>query len=172
MHTSEALGSLQRILGNYQDAVVYHQKGITLAREMGEQRWLAATLNSLGQTYVWMGKAKTAVNYLQEGLALAWETENVPDALASLTSLAEAWARQGKVLPAFGLAYFLVDQPKIRANVKKTAVDLLEELQSELPSAAAEAAQKWATAHDLPAVTAVVRSGPPIIQISSTASPA
>ncbi|MBK8901960.1 MAG: protein kinase [Anaerolineaceae bacterium] len=172
MHTGDALGGVNRILGNFQESVAYHKRAIALARELGEQRWLAATLNNMGQSYVWMGKVKAAVGYLQEGLALAWETENVPDALAGLTYLAEAWARQGHVLPAFGLAFFLVDQPQIRANVKKTASDLLEELQNELPPAAAAAAQKWAAAYDLPAVVAAARSGPPVIQISSTAHPA
>jgi predicted ATPase/DNA-binding SARP family transcriptional activator len=165
MQTSDALGGVQRILGNFKDSVPYHEKGITLARELGEQRWLAASLVNLGQAYVWMGETRKAVGSLQEGLSLAWETENVPDALASLTYLAEAWARQGRVLPAFGLAYFLVEQPQIRANIKETAANLLEELQSELPQAAAQAAQKWAADHSLSEVTAVALSGPPVIPL-------
>lgn len=170
MSTSDALGGVQRILGNYEAAVAYHEQGLKLARELGEQRWHAAILNNLGQTYLTMGAIEPALTYLHEGLALSCETQNVPDGLASMTYLAEVWAQQGHVLAALAMTLFLVDQPQIRANVKKTAADLLDELQNELSPAVKEAAQKWLAGQTLETITIAAKNGPPNIPFSSNPS--
>ncbi len=70
------LGSSQSTLGQYQQAIKFHQQALEIARKVSDQACEIANLNHLSRTYVQQKDYDTAINYSQRALILARQTGN------------------------------------------------------------------------------------------------
>ena len=68
------LGYSQRTLGRYQQANVFHQEALDIARQAQDQSCEIANLNHLSRTYVQQKEYGEAINYSQRALILARQT--------------------------------------------------------------------------------------------------
>ncbi|MEL0597311.1 MAG: CHAT domain-containing tetratricopeptide repeat protein, partial [Planktothrix rubescens PR222] len=60
-------------LGQYQQAIDYHQQNLTIAREIGSRRGEGSALGSLGIAYCSLGQYQQAIDYHQQRLTIARE---------------------------------------------------------------------------------------------------
>ena len=65
------LGYSQRTLGRYQQAQIFHQEALDIAREAQDKSCEIANLNHLSRTYVQQKEYGEAINYSQRALILA-----------------------------------------------------------------------------------------------------
>ena len=78
------LGYSQRILGNYQQANLFHQEALQIANEANDKPCEIANLNHLARTYVKQKNYQEAINFSQRALILARE---IGDRLGQANSL-------------------------------------------------------------------------------------
>ncbi len=70
------LGYSQRTLGQYQQAIKFHEEALAIARKVQDQPCEIANLNHLSRTCVQQKDYDTAINYSQRALILARQTGN------------------------------------------------------------------------------------------------
>ena len=158
MFTGCNLSHAARGESDFTRADAYGRESLTLAREMDDQRWIAANLNNLSHNHLALGEWRTAEHYAQAALTITHTIQSEHDALGDLACLARAWAHQGKIEPALRLLFFVEQHPSALRWDKEQLAPLLAELHAELPPAVLAAAATWSTAATLSEVAAYANS--------------
>jgi tetratricopeptide (TPR) repeat protein/DNA-binding CsgD family transcriptional regulator len=70
------LGHVYGLSGNFQEAIQYYKKGLTLSKTLRNPEYVVKSLISIGFEYVWLSKFEQANHYLQEGLK---EAQKLPE---------------------------------------------------------------------------------------------
>ena len=120
-------------IGQVERARKHYREGLALAKEMGQLRWQAVILQSLGQLSLEMQDYELAERYLYEGLDLAVTLNMRPDAMSGIGSLAHWYAQQGQFLLALQAVGFVASQEIARKDTRESARAFWDELASELP---------------------------------------
>lgn len=120
-----------------------------MARQIGEERWIAANLNGLALTYLAMGDLTATERDLREALTVGQQSGSLPDVLGSVGLLGHLFARRGQVEAALKALIFVEQHPASMARDKVYNQPLLAELRSELPPALCEQAATWAEGQSL-----------------------
>ena len=105
------LGDVQYRLGNYEDAVVYLKKALTL--KLNQQLHLDV-LNKLGRTYSAMGQAENAIDAFKEAIKV------YPTAVAPYNNLGVQYIKTGRfdrAIETFEKALKIREEPYIRSNL-------------------------------------------------------
>ena len=84
-------------MGHYAEALVHLQECLAIARELGDQRMIAAVLQPLGFAASGHGDLAAARAYLVEGLALARELGDKRELLGALNSMAQLNRAEGEL---------------------------------------------------------------------------
>jgi tetratricopeptide (TPR) repeat protein len=71
--TLDNIGGIYRSLGQYQEALEYHQQALDIQREVGDRAGEGATLNSIGVVYDSLGQYQEALEYYQQALDIRRE---------------------------------------------------------------------------------------------------
>ncbi len=71
-----SLGCLYRALGDVKIAVELHHQALIIAREAGDQRYMAFWLADLGSAYRDLGQVGSAIELYEEALDVAYEMDN------------------------------------------------------------------------------------------------
>src|SRR5262245_56356249 len=132
MFAGTNLGAVMLELGNYAEATAYFRKNLVLAREIGDQRWLAVNLNSLSLTALHMHDLDGAQRHAQQALVVAHTIRCEPDVLSSISYLAHVWARRGNVAPALRVLLYVDQHPAALARDKNFNATLLAALREAL----------------------------------------
>jgi tetratricopeptide (TPR) repeat protein len=90
------LGIAYQSLGQYPQAIEYHQQWLAIAQEIGDREGEASALDNLGTVYNLLGQYPQAIEYHQQSLAIAREIGDREGEANSLGNL--------------GLAYYSLDQ--------------------------------------------------------------
>ncbi len=67
------LGIAYRTLGNYKQAINFHQQGLVISREIGDRQGEGKALGNLGNAYYSLGRYEEAIDFHQQCLAIARE---------------------------------------------------------------------------------------------------
>ena len=105
------LGDVQYRLGNYEDAVVYLKKALTL--KLNQQLHLDV-LNKLGRTYSAMGQTESAIDAFKEAIKV------YPTAVAPYNNLGVQYIKTGRfdlAIETLEKALKIREEPYIRANL-------------------------------------------------------
>jgi len=105
------LGDVQYRLGNYEDAVVYLKKALTL--KLNQQLHLDV-LNKLGRTYSAMGQAENAIDAFKEAIKV------YPLAVAPYNNLGVQYIKTGRfdlAIETLERALKIRDEPSLRSNL-------------------------------------------------------
>ena len=143
MFTGTNLGTVMLELGNYAEAAVYFHKNLLLAREIGDQRWLAVNLNSLSLTALHTHDLDGAQQHAQQALAVAHTIRCEPDVLSSISYLAHVWVQRGNVEPALRILLYVDQHPAALARDKNFNATLLTALREALASEIITEAAAW-----------------------------
>ena len=70
------LGNAYNDIGQFKTAIKYHQRGLEIAKEVGDKAEERTSYGNLGCAYYSLGQFKTAIKYHQRHLEIAkkWET--------------------------------------------------------------------------------------------------
>lgn len=82
-------GQLCSFMGRYEEARGHLEESLAIAREIGDKRSIALTLQPLGIAYHGQGDLVTARRHFEEGLVLAREIGNKREVAAALIALAQ-----------------------------------------------------------------------------------
>jgi tetratricopeptide (TPR) repeat protein len=132
MFTGTNLGTVMLELGNYAEAAAYFRKNLGLAREIGDQRWLAVNLNFLSLTALHTHDLDGAQRHAQPAVAVAHTIRCEPDVLSSISYLAHVWARRGNVELALRALLYVDQHPAALARDKNFNATLLAALREAL----------------------------------------
>jgi tetratricopeptide (TPR) repeat protein len=91
-----SLGNAYDSLGEYQQAIDYHQQHLTISREIGSRQWEAISLGNLGNPYRSLGQYHQAINYHQQSLTLSREIGSRQGEAISLGNLGNAYFSLGQ----------------------------------------------------------------------------
>jgi predicted ATPase/DNA-binding SARP family transcriptional activator len=150
----KGLGDVARQEGEYARAQEYLQAGLAAFQETGDRRSQANCLNSLGQVETVRKRYAEAWHYYQEGLAIAMQVNAAPVVMDILRGIAEVRAGQGDPVQALELVAFVAGQPGSEKQTLEQLEPLGEMLRSQLPPAAAAAAEARGRAKTLPQLSA------------------
>jgi tetratricopeptide (TPR) repeat protein len=154
MFTGTNLGTVMSELGHYAEAAVYFRTNLVLARELGDQRWLAANLNNLSRTALHTHDLESAQEHAQQALAVAHPIRCEPDVLRSIASLAHVWAQRGNVEAALRALLYVDQHPAALAQDKHFNATLLAAWRQTLAPEILTEATAWATTQQLDDVVA------------------
>ena len=71
---SQLIGRIHaELLGQYSQAVAYHEQALVLFRELGDLVRVADTLSNLGETFRYRGDYRAAISFYQDALTIATE---------------------------------------------------------------------------------------------------
>jgi predicted ATPase len=143
------IGASQGRLGNHQMSLSYIQRSLRMAREIGNQRWVAANLQSLAEVHLTLHNLDDADRAATEGIALASGIDSRPDLLGCTSMLAHVWARRGRIGEALRILLFVEQHPATMARDKRFNEPLLNELRAELPPEIVDEAAQWANGQSL-----------------------
>jgi hypothetical protein len=135
------LGGASRALGEYQPAVACYLDGLAILRTIGDQRWIAASLNGLGLTLLDMGDDVAAQGRAREALDLALAMRSVPDMLDSIAVLGQILAKsdltreQGLAALGFAAAHAVTS-----AITRRRSAVVIEQLKDQMAERAWQAA--------------------------------
>jgi tetratricopeptide (TPR) repeat protein len=90
------LGSAYDSLGEYKEAINFHQQSLEIQRELGDCHVGAASLHGLGNAYDSLGEYQRAINFYQQSLEIERELGNRNGEAASLGSLGNAYDSLGE----------------------------------------------------------------------------
>ena len=90
------LGNAYYSLGQYPQAIDYHQQQLAIAREIGDRRGEASSLGNLGNAYHALGQYPQAIEYQQQSLAIAREIGDRTEEANSLFNLYRAYSSLGQ----------------------------------------------------------------------------
>ena len=105
-------GQFDFFMGRYDEARVYLEESLAIARELGDKVRMAAVLQPLGLAYLEQGSYAVALGHLEEGIALARELHDKPALVAALNALAQYHRLRGDL----GIAQSLYDQMVVLAR--------------------------------------------------------
>jgi fumarate hydratase class II len=107
---------------------------------MGDQRWIAVTLNGMGETLLDMGQIETAEAQLRQALEISTAIQSVPDSLDSLAGLGEISAvlrdSEAAVIVLAQVNRHSVTKPQARARAERVLTQLKDTIPSEVWQAA------------------------------------
>jgi tetratricopeptide (TPR) repeat protein len=89
-------GQFLYFTGRYSQARPYLEDSLAIARELGDEKGVAAVLQPLGMAALGQGQFVTAGDYLEEALALAVKRGNKRELAAALTVLAQLRRVEGR----------------------------------------------------------------------------
>ncbi|NEP02757.1 MAG: tetratricopeptide repeat protein [Symploca sp. SIO2E9] len=90
------LGNAYYSLGQYQQAIEYHQKSLKIFRAIGNRSGIANSLNNLGIAYNFLRQYQQALDYLQQSLQIFQQIPNHSGIAKSLMNLGIAYNCLGK----------------------------------------------------------------------------
>ncbi len=125
------LASLTAMRGNGEEAYGQFEAALTLARSIGPQADVAATLNNLAATADRLGEYAKAVRHFREGIAVSRRNQAADREGRMLTNLAAVYARQGQLGPAWNTAEEVEElADKIAApRLRLSAIELKADVQ-------------------------------------------
>ena len=82
-------------LGNYEKAIEFHQRSLSIAKEIGEKGSEGAAYTNLGNAYHSLGDYKTAIEFHQQSLSIAKEIGEKGSEGAAYTNLGSAYHSLG-----------------------------------------------------------------------------
>jgi tetratricopeptide (TPR) repeat protein len=159
MFTGTNLGTVMLELGDYAEAAAYFRKNLVLAREIGDQRWLAVNLNSLSLTALHTHDLDGAQRHARQALAVAHAIHCEPDVLSSISYLAHVWARRGNVEPALRILLYVGQHPATLARDKNFNATLLTALREALAPEIHTEAAAWGKTKQLDDVVTWINGG-------------
>lgn len=159
MFAGTNLGTVMSALGRYDEAAAYFRQNLVLAREIGDQRWLAVNLNSLSLMALHTHDLDGAQRHAQQALAVAHTIHCEPDVLSSIAYLAHVWARRGNVEPALRALLYVDQHPATLARDKNFNTTLLAACREALAPAIITEAAAWGKTKQLDDVVAWINEG-------------
>ncbi|MFB2969658.1 tetratricopeptide repeat protein [Aerosakkonema sp. BLCC-F183] len=91
-----SLGIAYRSLGQYQEAIRFHQQSVEIAREIGHRSGEGNSLGGLGNAYHSLGQYQEAIHFYQQSLEIATEIGDRFGEGMSLSNLANAYQSLGQ----------------------------------------------------------------------------
>lgn len=110
------LGALAAMRGRLPDSYEHFDRALTLARELGQQVDVAATLNNLAATAERMGDYRRAVRHFREGIDLAGRHQAGAREGQLLLNLAVVYAKQGELGPSWNTALEVEEMAELLAD--------------------------------------------------------
>ena len=89
------LGAAYDSLGDYRQAITFHEQSLAIAREIGNRPGEGAALGNLGSAYFSLGDYRQAITFHEQSLAIAREIEDRQDEGRALGKLGLAYDRLG-----------------------------------------------------------------------------
>jgi tetratricopeptide (TPR) repeat protein len=90
------LGAAYQSLGQYQQAIYFHQQSLAIQREIGDRNGEADSLGNLGSAYRSLGQYQQAIDFHQQSLAIQREIGDRNGEAASLGNLGNAYQSLGQ----------------------------------------------------------------------------
>jgi tetratricopeptide (TPR) repeat protein len=142
------VGHVCNSLGSYEEAIGYLQQSWELAKQLGKQSELSSIVAGLGEAALGLENLGAARGYLLEAL----QSQRVPVVLVALINWAELLKKEADMTPPYPRAAggrqqavkilrLVLNHPSTIEQHKNKATQLLAELETELPSQVATAAQ-------------------------------
>ena len=119
-------GVIHRMLGDYEQALLCHERGKDLAVGVGQMAMLARSQREMGQVYESMCYLTEAYQYYKDSLAMREEIKNIPGMITSQTDLGRVLAKQGEFDRAEQFL-FMARKNAERIGVKPKLVDIFYE---------------------------------------------
>ncbi|NJM74973.1 MAG: tetratricopeptide repeat protein [Acaryochloridaceae cyanobacterium RU_4_10] len=91
------LGSVSTSLGQYTQAIEYHEQALAITREIGDRNGEAKSLNNLGSAYGSIGDYVKAIDYHEQSLAIQREIGDLGGQAAYGFNLGKALAKVGRI---------------------------------------------------------------------------
>ena len=91
-----SLGNASDSLGQYQQAIEYHQQSLKIFQDIGDISGIASSLNNLGNVYNSLGKYQQALEYYQQSLKIFQYIGNISGIAKSLNNLGSASRNLGQ----------------------------------------------------------------------------
>jgi tetratricopeptide (TPR) repeat protein len=98
------LGDTCLTLGQYEQAMEYHQQALAIAQAIGDRRAASQAIGNLGVAHVYLGQYDPAIDHYQQALLLACEAEDQRGQSEQLRNLARAYSYMG--YSRRGVAYY------------------------------------------------------------------
>lgn len=143
------LGWATYMEGNYEDAREHTEESLAISREVGDQWMIANNLGNLGKIHLGLGDAVTAERHFREALGIALAINTPPLMLEILPGIAQVVMQRGENTYAVSLLALSLHHPASYNEIEYQAQPLLDQLRSELPASAYEAAVERGQAFDL-----------------------
>jgi predicted ATPase/class 3 adenylate cyclase len=118
-------GQLNCVMGHYGDAQRYLAESLSIAREIGDKRMVAAVLQPLGVASLGQGKSAGARGHFEEALTLAHELGNKREVAAALNALAQVHRVEGALVTAEPLYANVVELARELGDRESIAIGLL-----------------------------------------------
>ncbi|MBK8986762.1 MAG: tetratricopeptide repeat protein [Chloroflexi bacterium] len=147
------LGQIAMEDGQIAAAQTFLAQGVQVYRELGIKSGLAHALSNLGQANYVAGHMAAAARYLAEALSIAHEVGDRPTILEVLARTAVLWAGQEPGLRPLVVLAFVLRQPELLAETRRTAVAQYAELQARFTPEQTAVAQHLAAGLDFAAIT-------------------
>lgn len=125
------LGSLAAMRGALDEAYPHFEEALTLARSVGPQSDVAATLNNLAATAERAGAYARAVKHFKDGIEIARRSQSPGLEGRLLVNLAVVYARMGELGPAWNTAAEVeelaesLDDERLRLSTVELRADVL-----------------------------------------------
>jgi CHAT domain-containing protein/Tfp pilus assembly protein PilF len=97
------LGSAYANLGQYQEAISFHEQQLSITREIGDRRGEGTALGNLGSAYFRLGQYQKAIGLYEQQLSITREISDRRGEGAALGNLGSAYFRLGQYQEAIGL---------------------------------------------------------------------
>jgi tetratricopeptide (TPR) repeat protein len=97
------LGVVCNSTGQYETAIQYYERGLAIARKIGDRQGESYTLSNLGNTYTCLEQYETAIEYHKQSLGIAAGIGDKWAAGAAIHNLSDAY----RLLKQFALAALL-----------------------------------------------------------------
>ncbi|MBD0303743.1 MAG: tetratricopeptide repeat protein, partial [Tolypothrix sp. T3-bin4] len=98
-----SLGNAYYSLGQYQQAIKFHQQSLDIAREIGARDGEGVSLMNLGNAYQSLGQYQQAIEFYQQSLQIALEIDDRNGEGTSLINLGNVYLYQGQYQKAIEL---------------------------------------------------------------------
>jgi tetratricopeptide (TPR) repeat protein len=112
----------------------YLEEALTLAKDIGNQRWQAMIEQDFGRILLDTGQVQMGGELIRSGLQLATKLHSQPDVLSALVSMAYWQAQNGRFVEALVALGYVVKSDIATMETQDYAADLWGELSSELPA--------------------------------------
>jgi predicted ATPase/class 3 adenylate cyclase len=120
-----AVGQMCFFVGRDSEARRYLTEGLSIARDLGDTKWIAGILQPLGMACLGERDFGAARAYLEEGVSLARELGNKREIAAALNALAMLHRLEGQLDEAEPLYRHVVDLARELGDQESIAIGLL-----------------------------------------------